>query len=300
MKLRRRPTVSSVPTTSRVGRLVALNVDGNYKLRLTDGRDVFIKAARSDQRWRQKVIRESWNRERTCLRVLKGLAIPRLVELAPRDCPSVLRMPNTFLLAIECAVGFSNLDQAGLSNAQLVAAWLFVIEQLVAFRRHEIVYSDVKCHNVLARKRPFAVQIVDFDRAVVLDERQRQLPVFGFSAGFQAPESIRGGGTTERSIVFQAGLLLPHIILHSNNQDLLSPDRGLGRLGDVLREVGCESLLPLVKRCVATNPAQRPATYEQILSGIATAELDDAVVSLWRRLRAPYAERLRGIGLDGP
>jgi len=278
--------------------VVAVSEEGKYLLPLRDGRVAFVKVSRSDQPWRRRQQREGWAREKTCLEVLSGLAIPSLIPLTPRQLPPSLRpAADAQLLAIQAQVGFEDLDRADLSPAQLVAAWLFVVEQLVAFRRHQVIYTDVKCNNVLARRRPFAVTLIDFDRATALVKGRRRLGTYGYTAGFQAPETARGAGATERSLVFQAGILLPHILMHTANHDLRAPRRGLARLRPILAELGCDSLVPVVSRCVARRPQDRPRNYEEVLKAISRVPLGEEVRALRETLRRPYAARLAGVGL---
>jgi serine/threonine protein kinase len=270
---------------------------GSYILRRPDGSRVFVKASGSTRTGPIEVLREWHKREKICLRVLRGLAVPRLVRLSKRSLPSVCQAPGLTFIA-ESWEG-EKVDYAGLSPTESLAAWVFVVEQLVAFRRERILYTDIKCANVLVQKKPLRVVVVDFGAARLHQPGRFLLRECGFTQGFEAPECRAGCVPTERSLVYPLGLLLPHILTGMTAASINDSRVGLGRVGRILGRIQAEPIGEVVKQALSDDPARRPKDYEQLLIRIRSCRLPPIVRSTWLELRRPYRRRLSALGLEG-
>lgn len=277
--------------------LSIISLEARWKARLESGAPVFVKASGSHvASWRADA-RRRVAKDRACLDALAGLAVPRRVRL-PQDCLLPGVRPSD-AVAEEWVPG-APLDKAGLSKAQLLGAWAFVAEQMTAFRRRQVLYSDLKCANVLARRRPLSVRIIDFDFATAVEAggsyRSRDL---GFTPGFEAPEQARRERRlSERTVVYQLGMLLLHCWTGARSHEVDGASRGLPRLRRELEALGAGKAAGLAEACLAQPRAKRPSGYEEVLRRLKDAQLPAAAASAWSSLRAPYARALTGVGLE--
>ncbi|MFI5349049.1 MAG: hypothetical protein ACHQ2Z_05870 [Elusimicrobiota bacterium] len=279
--------------------ITIINLQARFKARLADGRRVFVKANGCDlPRLRADALNEI-DREKTCLDVLKGLAVPERVPLRGAEYRRVIGARSR-------AVGQAwipgrDLDKAGFGPVELLGAWAFVAEHLAAFRRHQILYTDVKCRNILARRRPLSVRLIDFDLATCLSpDGAYSTSVVGYTQGFEAPEHRGAMRVTERSLVYQLGILLPHCLLGTDNSTLCDSRRGMPALRRTLKALGAASVAPIVESCLSPRVADRPRDYERVWAAIrggGRSPLPPKALEVWMNLRAPYTRRLSEVGL---
>jgi serine/threonine protein kinase len=268
---------------------------GSYILRLPDGGRVFVKASSSTQRGPIDGLKEIYEREKVCLKVLRGLAVPKLTSLPKRLLPTCCLTPGMTYIA-QSWEG-EKIDYAGLDPMHGLAAWLFIIEQLAAFRRQRILYTDVKCANVLVQTNPFRVIIIDFGAATYVARSSFRLTECGFTRGFVPPECRAGHGPTERSLVFPVGILLPHVLSGMTSFSINSSSAGLDHVERILRRIDAADVMEVVRACLADDPANRPRNYEKLLTRVRSCQLPEKVKTLWHDLRQPYRQRLAALGL---
>ena len=265
--------------------------------RLADGREVFVKIDSSNDREAMREQRTIIERERTCLEVLEGLAVPTLVTLDRRLFSQARYGPVTTYLA-QTVGGTRSLQDVRLRPEQIVGLWLFLVEQLAAFRRRGIIYTDIKPANVMVTRQPFGARLVDFGAAGPLVRGPHKLQNYGFTPGHESPEIRLGHRPSERSLVFEAGAFLFHQVTGQNVYQALAGTDHYGRAVEHLGRTGSEGLARLLESCLSFEPAGRPANYEHLLRRIKRAPLSDAVSAIWTALRAPYVERLSALGLS--
>jgi serine/threonine protein kinase len=261
---------------------------GSYVLELSNGRRVFVKAWHSDKKSAQAIVKERTERERICLEVLRGLAVPRWIKLPRRLLPSWCRGAAVYLAESYEGVTIHNTK---LTDDESLGAWLFVLEQMAAFRRCQILYTDLKCANLLLQRDPMRVMVVDFGAAGFF-ERTRFIKHFGYTLDYVAPEANRGVCGTERSLVYTAGILLPHFITGMNNGLIDSPERGLEAAARRLDAMGAREARKAMLACMEPEPHKRPATYLELWRRLRRAEVPEGARSVWAGLRRPYALRL--------
>jgi hypothetical protein len=221
------------------------------------------------------------DREALCLRLLEGLAVPARVELAPEQLGELKLLPGATSVVQAFAPGES-LSDAGLSPLEVIGAWLFVVEQLAAFRLHQILYTDLVPRHFRFSRASTRLTIVDFTSATGVDE---VLPDDARTRPENdSPEARRGSGLTERSYVYQLAWILRRLLGRSDGTAELT-------------SAGAPGLEPLIERCLSEDPGRRPADYVDLWDEILAADLPPPVLAFWGRLRAPYTERLAEVEL---
>jgi hypothetical protein len=277
-----------------------IDLQARFTARLSDGRKVFVKAGGCDVHGRRERSLNRLAREKICLDRLQGLAVPRRVRLKRGELGGLLG-PRAVAVAQACVPGY-DLDKAGFSDIELLGAWAFVAEQLVAFRRLDILYTDVKCRNIMATREPLSVLVVDFDLATAVSpEGTYDTSVVGYTQGYEAPEQPGSELVTERTLVYQLGILLPHCLVGTDNASLRGARRGLKACRSALEALGAAALAPIVEACLSPRPSDRPRDYERLWSAVrgnGRSPLPPAALEVWKALRAPYARRLAEVDLD--
>ena len=268
---------------------------GRYILELPNGTKAFVKASSSTQRRHIDGLRAALQREKICLRVLRGLAVPRLISLPTKSLPAYCRTPGMSYIA-QSWEG-EKIDHVPLTPLEALGAWLFLVEQLTAFRRHRILYTDVKCANVLVQRHPLRVVVIDFGTASPLEPGRFPLRQYGFTRGFEAPECRAGKVPTERSLVYPLGILLPHVLVGTTTVSIKSAHSGLDAASRILRRIGAADAADVVCACLADDPRRRPPNYEAVLKRLRSCVLPAGTTSVWRHLRDPYRRRLAKLGL---
>jgi hypothetical protein len=273
---------------------IPLSLQGRYIVEAAAGH-AFVKIRASRQSVEIGHFRRQFDRENECLRKLRGLAVPRLVPISRRDLPIAFRdLPATYV-ATEVLAEHGPIDAIGLDPEALVAGWLFVVEQLVAFRRREILYSDIRCTNVLASKEPFEARIVDLEGCSPLVPPGKPLVNYGYTVRLEPPELSRGYAFTERSVVYQVAQLLPHILRHRMKQAVIGNTSP--RWKGVLVSRGVGDLVSLAVRGTAPEPRHRFGTLEALHRAARSVSLPDSIAGLLAQLRAPYARALARLDL---
>lgn len=276
-----------------------LYLKGRAIVRFGRRRRAFVKMYDSCRRKTSEHGVRLLERERVCLEVLKDFAVPRLVELPE----GTLRRELGFEPAAHVAQSFvlgKPLHKAGLTPAELLGAWMFLTEQLVAFRRHQILYTDLKPANVMARKTPLSLTQIDFDRAAVASEDGMYSgSEFGYTAGYEAPEHGKHARLGESAVVFQLGMLLANSWMGLDNSSVRDSKK-LGSLRERVRKVGNGQLAKLVADCLAFDPKKRPSGYEEVLERLKAARRrskNKKAFTVWSALRRSVAEPLAGVDL---
>lgn len=295
---------------SQPPRLEIISLKAACAWRMPNSNDrVFLKVAASGRPRARQRIWARYRAERVALEVLQGLAVPRPMHL---DYAELARAVGALALLdktsralpwiAESYEGRAFHEHEVLTDpAFLLGAWLFCAEQVVAFRRHQLLYTDLKCNNIVARRRPLRVIIVDFDRVVPLAGNKKQAWAhFGYTPGFEPPEVRTSARPTEAACVFQLGILLAHFLAGTTTSRLLDPRHGILRASSVLDRMGAGNVGELVRACMAQKAGERPQTYERVFEEATRRRLPDSVLRTWRALRRPYATRLAEVDLEGP
>jgi serine/threonine protein kinase len=233
-----------------------------------------------------------------CLQILSKFPIPRAVDLNPEEIEGWAIPPGAPYLATEALPG-GPLCRSGLSPMERLGAWLFMVECLVAFRRHELVYTDVKCYNVLVDRKSKTMSVIDFGSMVVLPQIHK-FRTFAHTDGFQAPEQITGLRASEATLVYQTAATLGCALVGFKSTDPHRRGHGVAALARSLSERGAPGLGALVRRSLDPDPAVRPKNYEDLLEAAVRSGIPPTARRFWRQLRRPSAEALEEVGLLGP
>lgn len=264
--------------------------------RRKNGERVFVKMFASTEEAAFRKAQGGMAREQTCLQVLSGLAVPKLVTLEKGELPTIPGAERTLVLA-QSYVGEKDVHHVGLQPAELVGAWVFIVEQLAAFRLHQIIYTDFKCGNIMAEPNPLRVTLIDFDHAFPCDKPRKKLLCHGYTPGFISPESAQGDLGTERSLVYECSLLLFHFLTEGDGGTVHHPRKGLSVAVKKLRALGAAHLADVLAQALAHDPSHRPKHYQHLLSCILHERLPAKIEAFWRKQRAPYEARLDEVGL---
>ena len=259
------------------------------------GREVFLKVFHAASGGKRAFVRRQASRERASLSILRGLAVPALVRLTPDSLRRLLGFRPAAYLAQEFVPGAS-LRKAGLPPTEQIGAWLFLLEQLAAFRRRGVLQTDLKPSNVMVTRKPLSARHVDFNLATaVRSSREYPESWFGYTVGYQAPEQGIAARVTERALTYQLGMLLAAGWLGADNSTLMGENAALARLRRELRRLGSPGLARLVGDCLSLSPGARPADYGEALErakALRSRGLPAAALRVWEELRAPYAGAL--------
>jgi hypothetical protein len=116
--------------------------------------------------------------------------------------------------------------------------------------------------------------------------------------GWGAPEQIAGGRHSERSLVFQLGMLAIHELMGTQSWDLKNRRVGLPRLRSTLKGFGAQAMAGLIASCLSIESKHRPSNYEEVWAKIPFQKLPRPLLEIWRNLREPYGEALGSVGLE--
>ena len=281
----------------KVAAIKAIWTQERYLVSFRGGGKAFVKINHTDIKEKIRGLRMVIARERACLKVLRGLAVPELLTMSPRLLGVKKSVPMKASLVCTYVEG-KDTDNAQLAPRQKIAIWLFILEQLVAFRRHGILYQDIKCTNIIINKYPLRATIVDFGSATAVRDGGRDIQINAYTAAFAAPETLARKQISERSLVYELGMLLAHMLGQIDNSSIRHV--GLGRVEEVLASAGSRSLFPILKDCLAPQPWRRPLHFDAVLEKARARKIPDAIQRLWKDLRAPYVSKLSEVGLTPP
>lgn len=263
---------------------------------LKSGEKVFVKMFSSSVKDQINKIRGGLGREETCLEVLDGLAVPKLIKLKAKDLPKLAGKQKIFLIAQSFAGG-KNIHNLKFTLQELLGIWAFYVEQLAAFRRHGIIYTDFKCGNLMGSRVPLKVTIIDFDYAFPLIPGRKKLMCHGFTPGYQSPESSKGDIGTEASVVYECSVMLFHFLTDMDSNILIRDKTSLDKAVKLLNEMNTPDMAKLLVKCLDLDPLKRPKNYEDLLKHVKAVKLPPKALRIWQKLREPYAKRLAEVGL---
>jgi serine/threonine protein kinase len=249
-------------------------------------------------------LRKAFLTERTALELLQGLAVPRVMDLPGsglarsglRKMVGLAPPPGAFIVETYEGQEFHD-HRERMPVTHRLGAWLFCMEQLVAFRRRHLIYSDIKCHNIVVRsRRPWRIIIIDFDGIIPVG-RRRGWNNFASTRGYEPPEINSGKPPTEASCVYQLAMLLVHFLTNSDNRRLEHRRYGIPRVRALLARIGGTELCDVIVRSLHSDARKRPRNVEALLRRVRILPLPEESLSVWRELRAPYQRALAELGL---
>ncbi len=195
-------------------------------------------------------------------------------------------------LVTECLEGASlraRLDARRLSMDEALNVGVQVGRGLKAAHQRGIVHRDLKPENVFL-VHDGGVKILDFGLATLGDDHGTTSPLVAGTAGYMAPEQVRGEVVDVRADIFAFGAVLHEMLAGAR------PFAGKGSLAVMqatLTEeprdlVGANAevspaLARLVRRCLARSPAERFASIAEAVSALESV--------IWERTARPASLR---------
>jgi serine/threonine protein kinase len=258
------------------------------------GPAILRKVAYSDDPSMRALLGRTILAEKLALRVLSGLAVPRL--LAEGGGPS-----GSVSLARSFVRGHT-LDRLVWAPQEAIGLWLFIVGQLEAFRRRGILCTDLKPANLVGSKRPPAVVFIDLDGAIPL-RRSDRYPASEIrcSPGFVPPEARLRDSLGESAVVFQAGLVLGSLLSRINGVALeMDRPRALRSVRSRIAGHASGRFAALLEKTLESSPSRRVPTVAALARAIRRLGRDAVSAASWsyyERLQRPYArlaEAFRG------
>jgi len=266
-----------------------------YKLKSQDGTEIILKIFIGKNPWQKKRM----EREKVALYVLKGLAVPKLVRIPRKVVAKLVKSKNFSYTAME------NVPWAGcfariFSATQSLGLWAFTLEQLCAFRRRQVLYTDMKHDHIRLSKNLDSALIIDYNDCVMV-EQSGLYPhtIMGVTPELAAPEFYFSTILSERVIVYEMGMLLGAFLnkyFHNFHQE----PRAFKKMEAKLSSVDAQDFYFLLRKCISQNPLERPKDLEVLFSQFQQLELPSAAIHLWKKLRAPYLKPLAELGFKDP
>jgi hypothetical protein len=252
------------------------------------------------------VVRRMRGNDQAHIRQLAGLAIPELVELDDDERRELVGSYDKPILATRYAGRW--LGYYPFSVGQLIGAWLFVLEQLVAMRRRGLLYTDVKFANVVCEPGVKNLRIIDLEGCVpVAHDDRYSFSRVPYTPRFAAPEHLHlvehqrtDAYLTEANLVYQIGWLALGAF---GAQQRLPIDADMPTRWRIFSEfymARYPHFYELCRACMHERPELRPRTYEQALTQASSALSAPVYRRAWRvrdRLRMPYSSVLVALGL---
>jgi len=158
-------------------------------------------------------------------------------------------------------------------------------EGLLAIHDQGLVHRDLKPANIMLDGNG-QVRITDFGLALVRHEHA-EAPGIAGTLEYIAPETLARGEVTERSDLYSLGLVLHEVF--TGERALRLAD---GRASLAGRRAGAHldpRVAREIERCLATDPARRPASVSEVLAGLPDG---DQVQDMLRQGRTPLPEQV--------
>jgi transcriptional regulator with GAF, ATPase, and Fis domain len=179
-------------------------------------------------------------------------------------------------------------------------AVLTAVSELLAvldfLHRRGVVHRDLKEENVLVG--PAGLKLVDLGLSVEGEVRDLSGP-----CGYLAPELYQGARASARSDLYAVGVLLCRLLLGRAPFPGTPSEVVAAQLEGEPRLSGEDPIVPIVRRLLARDPAQRPASAAEALAalaGLAGANVGDLDRSLAARgLPTPALEEREALLAEG-
>ena len=260
-----------------------------------DGHKVVLKASLGRDPLSKYLIQA----ESIALEVLRGLAVPKRIPFSRTKAIKILGTQRFYHLAMEWVPEKPSSGRT-FSTAQGIALWAFALEQMCAFRRKKVIYTDLKSDHICVSDDMTKAKFIDFDSCIMLEPSGRYPTMaFRYTANLSAPELYFSKMHSENVVVYQMGMLLGSLLLKSlSNSDL--NDKTLEKIKMKFRKADCHPLYALFEKCISKSPVVRPKNLDSLFQKINSISLPKESYEIWNKLRAPYRKELLKVGFKDP
>jgi serine/threonine protein kinase len=264
------------------------------------GQTVFLKVRVGSKSGEYYWAEELWGREKIALSELQHFAVPKQVKIPKSVVQKWFNSNHVLYSALELLPG-TDCNKLKLTVPQGIGLWAFMLEHLCAFHREGIMYVDLKPAHLIIESDLSAAHIIDFDRCVLVEPSGvYDMTIFVMTTNYMPPENLFMKTFTERTIVYQAGMVLGALLGWGNdfiNQNL---SEAIPEVKKQLFENRCGGIANLLDGMLSANPSERPKDLESTFAALNMLELPAESVELWSKLRAPYRQQLAKLKLIGP
>ena len=181
------------------------------KITYSDGTSIAVKIRFG----RGLELRNLIQRERIALTFLAGLAAPRISRYSRAKIIKEFKQRFVNYIAMSFIPG-SGSDRRNFKPADALGLWLFTLEQLAAFRKRDILYTDIKPEHILTTSDLEQACLVDFDSCFMAEPKRiyprSELFISPLSS---PPETFFVDNLTESFAPYQLAMVLGALILGS-------------------------------------------------------------------------------------
>ncbi len=245
------------------------------------------------------LLKNSVEREKAALDILKGLAVPKRITVKRNEIAKLLKEENFFHIAMEW-VPWKGCFGRSFPTEQALGVWAFTIEQMCAFRRKSVLYTDFKHNHLRLADDLSGAMIVDFDGCLMVEPKGLYpTDYLGFTAELAPPEFQFAKVQTERVMVYQMGMFLGSLLLKYFHNSDLNPE-SFKKIEKKLTKESVKGVYRVFEKCLSKNPLDRPRDLEALYYQIQQVTLPSVSYKVWANLRAPYQKQLSKLGFKEP
>ncbi len=256
-----------------------------------DHKPVVIKARNDTDKMSKHLI----FKEKVALHVLKGLAVPKLIHISTKKAQKILKLKKFSHLAMEW-VPFKGCWARQFTPAQSLGLWAFTVEQMCAFHRKGVLYTDMKHNHLRLSEDMTQACIVDVGASIMVEPKGvYDYYDFGQTNELLPPEFCFQRNQTERVLVYTLGMLLGSFLLKFFHNFHINP-QAMKTAKSKLMSCHQKEAYELFENCISFKPQERPKDIETLFKKIEQLDLPEKSIHLWSTLRKPYEKELRKLG----
>jgi len=266
-----------------------------YKMTWKDGSKLVLKVNIG----KNPMLKNFLDREQVALEVLKGLAVPERASLKRNDIAKILSLSKNqkkfSYVAMEW-VSWPHCWERNLTPDEALGVWVWALEQMCAFRRKGVLYSDIKAVHLLVSEDFTQAKIIDFDTCLMVEpEGLYPIDLLQFTPQFSAPEFCFLAEHSERILTYQMGILLGGLLVVGLDNARLNVE-SLEMMKSKFQKSNNTAVTKVFEACISHDPNLRPGDLEDLFAQVLKAGLSPATIRIWDQLRSPYLKKLLKLG----
>jgi serine/threonine protein kinase len=249
-----------------------------------------------DPTQRNKLVREN-----VAMDLLKNLAVPRRIPINRAQVSKLIQEKKFSYTSMEW-IPAKDCYNRSFTATQSLGLWAFVVEQLTAFHRRKILYTDIKRGHLLVSEDLCEARIIDFDSCVMVESSGKypaHVLAFGYTPQVAAPEFQFSPIHTERVIVYQLGMLLGSLLEEKfDNWNLNQVN--FDNVREKLKKAKAEDIWKILLKTISKRPVVRPSDLEALFYIVQKCRFPSASYKIWQKLRTPFRKELLKLKFTDP